>query len=80
MSCWIWFNSILEEAGVKITPENRDRIDDVLHGYIESRSQAGRCSAEPEVAAGQISTNPMMRSELISRVREAAAGANREAV
>ena len=34
MGCWKWFNELLKEAGIAVTDENRDRIDEVIHKYI----------------------------------------------
>lgn len=34
MSCWKWFNSILKEAGIDVTDENREKIDEAVHKFI----------------------------------------------
>jgi uncharacterized 2Fe-2S/4Fe-4S cluster protein (DUF4445 family) len=72
MSCWKWFNIILEEAGVEVNEENRDRIDEVLSDYVADRSSCGLCSVVVSEASGQIAGDRDMREELIERVRRAA--------
>jgi hypothetical protein len=71
MSCWKWFNKMLDDAGVKVTEENRDRIDTVISEYIAMRSSDGRCSTIPSEASGQISADRTLRDELIERLRKA---------
>ncbi|KQM12559.1 hypothetical protein AOA80_01285 [Methanomassiliicoccales archaeon RumEn M1] len=71
MSCWKWFNKMLDDAGVQVTEENRDRIDAVIQDYIEMRSAHGRCSRIPSEASGQISADRTLRDELIERLRKA---------
>jgi len=73
MSCWKWFNSMLEEAGVEVTEENRERIDEVIHEYVADRAAYGRCSILPQEASGQISSDRTMRQELIERLQKEAA-------
>jgi hypothetical protein len=72
MPCWKWFNVILQEAGVEVTEENRDRIDQVIHDYVNDRSSYGKCSAVMREASEQIGKDRTMRQELIDKVRGAA--------
>lgn len=72
MSCWKWFNTVLEEAGVEVTEENRDRIDKVIQDYVENNSSVGRCSAVLQEAGSQIAEDRGMKRELIQRVKAAA--------
>lgn len=72
MPCWKWFNVVLEEAGVEVTEENRDRIDQAIHDYVNDRSSYGKCSVVMREASSQISGDLTMRQELIKKVREAA--------
>lgn len=71
MSCWKWFNKMLDDAGVQVTEENRDRIDAVIEDYIAKRSADGKCSRIPSEASGQISGDRTLRDELIERLRKA---------
>lgn len=69
MGCWRWFNSILEEAGVEVTEEKRDKVDEVIHQYIGEKSRYGRCSADWRKARKEIKADEEMRRELIERLR-----------
>ena len=71
MSCWKWFNKMLDDAGVQVTEENRDRIDAVIEEYISHISAHGKCSNIPSEASGQISKDHTLRDELIERLRKA---------
>ncbi|HHT76044.1 MAG TPA: hypothetical protein PKX52_07590 [Methanomassiliicoccaceae archaeon] len=73
MACWKWFNNMLEDAGVEVTEENRERIDAVIEQFIAERSALGKCSRVPAEASGEISGDRTMRDELIERLRKAAA-------
>jgi hypothetical protein len=46
MGCWKWFNGILQEAGVTVTPQNRAKIDAVIHKHIGEHSSYEHCSAQ----------------------------------
>jgi hypothetical protein len=72
MPCWKWFNVMLEEAGVEVTEENKDRVDAVIHEYVNARSAVGLCSVVMREASGQIAGDKTMRQELIEKIREAA--------
>lgn len=74
MPCWKWFNNMLEEAGVEVTEANRERIDAVIHDYIEERSANGKCSRIPSEASGQIAGDRTLRNELLERLKLAAEG------
>ncbi len=45
MGCWKWFGKVLDEAGLEVTEENADAIEEVIHEYIGKQSKYGRCSA-----------------------------------
>jgi hypothetical protein len=72
MPCWKWFNVMLEEAGVEVTEENRERIDTVIHTYVNDRSSVGLCSVVMREASAQIAGDKTMRQELIGKLQEAA--------
>jgi len=72
MGCWRWFNSVLKEAGVEVTDENREEVDEVIHQYIGEQSSYGRCSADWRKARKEIQADEEMRNELIDRLRSLA--------
>ena len=72
MGCWRWFNSVLKDAGVEVTDENRGKVDEIIHHYIGEQTRYGRCSADWRKARKEIKANEEMRSELIERLKSLA--------
>jgi hypothetical protein len=70
MSCWKWFNSTLKEAGLEVTNENKDKIEEVIHQYIGEQSSYGRCSSDWRKARKEIKANKQMENELIERLQK----------
>lgn len=46
MGCWRWFKGVLEEAGIEVTDENREKIDAVIHEIIGETSEYEHCSGD----------------------------------
>ncbi|MBC7131024.1 hypothetical protein H5T51_07405 [Candidatus Bathyarchaeota archaeon] len=69
MGCWKWFSSLLKEAGVEVTDENRDKIDEVIHTYINEQIRYGKCSPKWREARKQVQENEEMRNELIAKLK-----------
>ncbi len=72
MGCWKWFNNVLKDADVKVTDENKEKIDEVIHRYIGEQSSYGRCSADWRKARKEIEADKQMRSELVKRLKVSA--------
>jgi len=72
MGCWRWFNTILKEAGIEVTDENRQKVDEVIHQYIGEQSSYGRCSADWRKARKEIQADEQMRNELVQRLQSIA--------
>jgi len=72
MGCWKWFNSVLKEAGIEVTDENREKIDEIIHQYISEQASYGRCSADWRKARKEIQANEQMKRELIEMLRSSA--------
>ena len=72
MGCWKWFNNSLREAGIKVTDENREKIDEVIHQYISEQAKYGRCSKDWRKARKEIKTNEKKRQELTEKLRSIA--------
>lgn len=72
MGCWKWFGSVLGEAGVEVTDENREKVDEVIHQYIGEKSSYGRCSADWRKARKEINADEEMRNELVEKLRSLA--------
>jgi len=72
LGCWKWFNNVLKDADVKVTDENKEKIDEVIHRYIGEQSSYGRCSADWRKARKEIEADKQMRSELVKRLKVSA--------
>lgn len=69
MGCWKWFNCVLKEAGLKVTDENRNKIDELIHQYIGEQAIYGRCSSDWRKASKEIKADEQMKQELIGRLQ-----------
>lgn len=69
MGCWKWFNSVLKEASIEVTDDNKEKIDEIIHRYIGEQSRYGRCSADWRKARKEVKANNQMRNELVERLR-----------
>jgi hypothetical protein len=69
MGCWKWFNGVLKEAGVEVTDENRERVDELIHEHIGEKSRYGRCSSDWRMARKEIQADEEMRNELVERLK-----------
>jgi predicted Fe-Mo cluster-binding NifX family protein len=69
LGCWKWFNKVLDAAGIKVTEENREKVDEVIHQYIGEQSRYGRYSADWRKARKEIQTDKAMRQELIDKLQ-----------
>jgi predicted Fe-Mo cluster-binding NifX family protein len=69
MTCWKWFDGVLNEAGVKVTDKNKQKIEEVIHRYIGEQSSYGRCSADWRKARKEIQNDEAMKKELIGRLQ-----------
>jgi hypothetical protein len=69
MACWKWFNGIIKEAGVEVTDENKEKIDEVIHAYIDEQISYGRCSPQWSKARKQIQTDETMKKKLIEKLK-----------
>ncbi len=69
MACWKWFNGVLKDAGIEITDENKEKVDDLIHNYIGEQARYGRCSANWRKARKEINANEELRNELVERLR-----------
>lgn len=69
MGCWKWFNGILKEAGVNVTPQNEAKIEDVIHRHIGEHSKYGMCSAEWTAAGKKVKMDEKEKKKLIQAVK-----------
>lgn len=73
MSCWKWFNSILKEAGIEVTDENREKIDEAVHKFIGEKAKYMSCSADWKAMSKKVKADEKARKKLIENVRAALA-------
>ena len=59
----------MKEAGVKVTDENEEKVDEIIHKYIGEQSSYGHCSADWRKARKEIQGNEQMRQELVEKLR-----------
>jgi hypothetical protein len=69
MTCWKWFGSVLNEAGVQANDDNKEKIDEVIHKYIGEQSSYGHCSADWRKARKEIEADEKMKKELIGQLK-----------
>jgi len=72
MGCWKWFNSVLKEAEVSVTDENKEKIDEVIHSFISEQASYGRCSADWRKARKEVKANEQLKQELVERLQSLA--------
>ena len=73
MGCWRWFKGILKEAGIEVTDENRDKIDEVIHEAIGKSSMYERCSGDWRKIGKVIKADDNEKKRLIEKLRSALA-------
>lgn len=69
MACWKWFNGLIKEAGIEVKDENKAKIDDIIHKYINEQISYGRCSPNWSKARKQVQSDEKMRKELIEKLK-----------
>lgn len=73
MGCWRWFRGILKEAGIEVTHENREKIEEIIHEVIGENSMYERCSGDWRKVGKQIKANDEEKKMLIKRLQAALA-------
>ncbi len=69
MGCWRWFNKALKEAGVEVTEENEDKVEEVIHEFIGETSKYGSCSHDWKKAGKKMREDEADREKLIENLR-----------
>lgn len=73
MGCWRWFGSVLKEAGVTVTPQNKAKIDKVIHEYIGAKAEYEHCSADWTKSGKKIKMDEKEKKKLIKALKSAVA-------
>ncbi len=73
MGCWRWFKGILKEAGIEVTHENREKIEEIIHEVIGENSMYERCSGDWRKVGKRIKANDEEKKMLIKRLQAALA-------
>jgi len=60
---------MLQEAGIEVTDENRDRIDEVIHEFIGETSKYGHCSSDWRRKSKIIKADESEKRRLIERLK-----------
>ena len=69
MTCWKWFEKMLNEAGIRVTDKNKDKIDRIIHRYVGEQQRCGRCSAEWRKALEEIEEDEALKKELMEQLQ-----------
>jgi hypothetical protein len=69
MGCWKWFNSILKEAGLDVTEENRSKIDKVIHDFVGEKAKFEHCSPEWSKVGKKIRADENEKKKLIAKLK-----------
>jgi len=59
----------LKEVGIKVTDENREKIDEVIHEVIGETSKYERCSDDWRKAGKQIKADKNEKKKLIEKLQ-----------
>jgi len=71
MGCWRWFSGVLKEAGVTVTPQNRAKVDKVIHQYIGEHAEYEHCSANWTKMGKKVKMDEKEKKKLIEAVKAA---------
>lgn len=69
MGCWKWFNSILKEAGIDVTEENRAKIDKVIHDFVGEKAKYEHYSPEWSKVGKKIRADESEKKKLIAKLK-----------
>lgn len=69
MGCWKWFNSILKEAGIEVTEENRAKVDKVIHDFIGEKAKYEHCSTDWGKMGKKIRADENEKKKLIAKLK-----------
>ncbi|UCE15900.1 MAG: hypothetical protein JSV12_08600 [Candidatus Bathyarchaeota archaeon] len=71
MGCWGWFKGALKEAGIEVTDENREKIDEIIHEVIGETSNYEHCSSDWRKVGRHIRTDENEKKKLIEKLQAA---------
>lgn len=69
MGCWRWFKGVLKEAGIEVTDQNREKIDEVIHEVIGKTSMYERCSGDWRKIGKRIKADENEKKKLIKKLQ-----------
>ena len=69
MGCWKWFNSILKEAGIDVTEENKAKIDDIIHDFVGEKARYEHCSPDWSRMGKKILADENEKKKLIDKLK-----------
>ena len=71
MGCWRWFKGVLKEAGIEVTDENRERIEEVIHEVIGKTSKYEKCSSDWRKAGKKLKADENEKRKLLEKLQTA---------
>ncbi len=67
MACWKWFGALIKETGIEVRDDNQEKIDSIVHKYLNKQISYGRCSPNRKVVRKQIESDERMRKGLVEK-------------
>ncbi len=71
MGCWRWFNAVIKEAGIAVSDQNREKVDEVIHQFIGERAEYEHCSSDWRSARKRVMDDPAQRQKLVTALKAA---------
>ncbi|NWG09997.1 MAG: hypothetical protein HXX80_06835 [Nitrososphaerales archaeon] len=59
----------MNEAGVKVTGKNEQKIEEIIRKYIGEKAKYGQCSSNWMKARKEIKVNEKMKQELVQKLK-----------
>ena len=69
MGCWRWVKEVLKEAGIEVTDENKEKIEEVIHEVIGETSKYERCSSDWRKAGKKLKADENEKRKLLGKLQ-----------
>jgi len=63
----------LKDAGIEVTEENKEKIDEIIHQYVGESSRYERCSGDWRKVGQRVKADEKEKKKLIEKLRAAIA-------
>ena len=69
MGCWRWLTGVLKEAGIVVTDETREKIEEVIHEAIGETSKYESCSSDWRKADKKLKVDENEKRKLFEKLQ-----------